>query len=281
MSDKNEWFSRGVDSHKERGKNESPNRSRSSGRRVQEDPFQMDRYYISPKDEGENKHVYVVDNDPLVGYVHKFPVDGNWGYRLPCPVDNKGYADECVLCQMADDDIPGKAGYSRMVSNYTVIDIDGYTTDDDDYRHMTINILEAEDHIIEVFDPKERQYGSLVGTVWQVTRQQRNTGDTWVDLEQKPLDDFVEDNRKNLYRTLSSLPEEWGFYEGDGEDREFTLKPLPYEEIIVDALMTYDEQREYLKSLGKDIFTSADDVDTGGSSGNGDSEFGGDSVPGY
>lgn len=270
---KNEWFSRGrEDFDKTADEKGTVAGGNGGGSSVVEDPLQMDRFWIPGDEAGEEYYLYLVDDDPFNAWVHKFPIDGTWKYRLPCPVQNSDgkFDDRCVLCQRANDEIPGKAGYARWISHYTIVDLTGWT-DDDGQKRKEIRLLEADEDISGEFDIKERTEATVQGSVWIVKRSKKNgksVGNTWSFVERKPIDDFLDDNLNQLKGSLDRLPEEWGFYEGEADDRSYDLHALPYEDIIAEGMMTYEEQIEYLREKG-DSHAQQLSPDSGAPSGGG------------
>lgn len=275
---KKEWFSKGRSNYDNVADEEGTTAfTGDGGSSVVEDPLQMDRYWIPGDEAGEEKYVYLLDEDPYNAWMHKFPINGTWKYRLPCPVQNSDgeFSERCVFCERADDKLPGKAGYARWISHYTIVDLTGWEDDDGNHR-KEIRLLEADEDINSSFDIKARTEGTVEGSVWIVKRSKKDgksVGNTWEFIERKPVDDFLEDNLEQIRGSLNRLPEEWGFYEGDGDDRTYDLHPLPYPEIIAEGMMTFEEQVEYLRQKD-DSFAESYDVSGAGGGGGGNASQG-------
>lgn len=200
------------------------------------DPRNIYRFFMSKKST-EPRKVILLDDEPFNVYMHQFEANGHWGNWESCPMKNGKRSDWCPLCekQEAKQKVSG-----RMIGHYTLLDVSGYE-DDDGNHQMPLKILPANYELVNILKLRKSgpADGNLFGAVFSVVRTKgakNSLGNDWTFEKHINVPKFLKKHLHEIKRGLDYLPEEWGYWEGDPEDRDarenYKLKGLPFTEIL-------------------------------------------------
>lgn len=229
---------------------------------------------------GAFKDTVWVDDDPFGIYEHNPKMNGNYRNWLTC---QQGACDEVVCCTQLGPNSRYYCGYVTGVDCSEWVDKKG------NKHQYEMRLIQFKLRSMKKFKRKKETKGSLVGTMWRLTREDDHAptcGDDWEfqrDIDMDKMFDFV------CYRG-TRLADMWEEAEKDAEamaklKRIFQIEPdesgkLPR---IVPAfnyfqLLKPKSPKDMRMFLGG---VQADDQDTpsGGSGGGGGGAAGQDDVP--
>jgi len=246
-----DWYTEGADAYRDSTKKKSNSGSGGIG-----DPRDIFRFYVPKSSPPITKRVMLLQDQGFNCPVHQFEVNGNWGNFVTCP-KKTGVDSRCPLCE--------EDNYASMVSHYTIVDISGWEDGSTGDHRMGIKILPAKTETVDRLDYRRKKIGTLTGAIFEVTRIGKvAVGDEWDYVDRISPQTFLEENLDALWKSLSYLPEEWGFWEWkSGKEPEsfddlpadyrkdncnFFLQPLPFLEIL--QPVSYEETAEYINSKG-------------------------------
>jgi hypothetical protein len=223
-----DWFTEGEETFQ----TEDKKHGKSSGF----DPRNIYRFFMS-KNNTEPRSIVFLDDEPFNVYMHQYEANGHWGNWETCPLKNGKMSDWCPLCQKQEEK---QKVTGRYIGHYTIVDMTGYD-DSDGKHHMPVKILPANNELVNILKLRKSgpAKGKLKGAKFSVVRtkgSKNSLGNDWTFERHIDIDKFVKAELSKLKGGLDYLPKEWGFWEGDADDKDsrknYTLKGFPFRDIL-------------------------------------------------